>query len=140
MTIFIQPPEDFSPSAEAVGVFLEAKGKLLYLKRAPSRLAPNTWGIPGGKLEPGENSTQGAIREVFEETGIRILSPEFLGKRFIRIPQTDYAFHVFCAPLLDCVTPKLNEEHVEFRWVTPQEAFSLPLIPAGSEILLFYLS
>jgi len=30
------------------------------------------WGMPGGKLDPGEDFTQAAIREMFEETGIKV--------------------------------------------------------------------
>lgn len=31
----------------------------------------NTWVIPGGHLEPNEYPADGAIREIFEETGVR---------------------------------------------------------------------
>ncbi|HUH08052.1 MAG TPA: NUDIX domain-containing protein, partial [Egibacteraceae bacterium] len=29
------------------------------------------WSLPKGKLDPGESSPEAALREVFEETGIR---------------------------------------------------------------------
>jgi len=31
-----------------------------------------TWGFPGGHLEPGENFEEGALREVEEETGLKV--------------------------------------------------------------------
>lgn len=34
--------------------------------------APNKWELPGGKVEPGENSKEAAIREIKEETNINI--------------------------------------------------------------------
>lgn len=32
----------------------------------------NTWGIPGGIIEPGENIEEAAKREVYEETGLNV--------------------------------------------------------------------
>ncbi len=32
---------------------------------------PENWGLPGGKIDPGEEAIDAAEREVFEETGIR---------------------------------------------------------------------
>ena len=36
--------------------------------------------IPGGRLEPGENHTQAALREFEEETGISVSSSQLLGR------------------------------------------------------------
>ena len=37
------------------------------------------WGLPGGHQEVGDSSVDTAIREVFEETGLRIARPEAWG-------------------------------------------------------------
>lgn len=37
------------------------------------------WGLPGGHQEIGDSSVDTAIREVFEETGLRITRPEVFG-------------------------------------------------------------
>lgn len=61
------------------GVMLLKEGKILLGKRnddpekADSALkGEGTWTIPGGKLDFGESFEDGAEREVFEETGIRV--------------------------------------------------------------------
>jgi 8-oxo-dGTP pyrophosphatase MutT (NUDIX family) len=41
------------------------------------------WLPPGGGLEPGETPTQGAARELFEETGLRV-APADLGEPIFR--------------------------------------------------------
>lgn len=46
-----------------IEVLLEKRGK-------PPRVG--AWSIPGGHIKPGESPQQGAIRELYEETGIKV--------------------------------------------------------------------
>lgn len=39
------------------------------------------WGFPGGKLEPGESMEDAVAREVYEETGFRILPENLIAER-----------------------------------------------------------
>lgn len=141
MTVFTEPPSDFRPAVEASGVFIESNKRLLYLKRASSKLlSPNTWCIPGGKIEPGETPHDAAIREVFEEAGLKISHPIYLGHLYIRASM-DYVFHIFRYSFeLNCPSLTLNEESSEALWLHPEETKNLPLItPGGLEALNFYL-
>jgi 8-oxo-dGTP diphosphatase len=53
------------------------------------------WVAPGGKLEPGESPHEGAAREILEETGLRIESPELRGVVTEVSPRPDYQWLVF---------------------------------------------
>jgi ADP-ribose pyrophosphatase len=58
------------------GCIIEQDGKYLLCQRAiPPR--PGTWTLPAGFMESGETTEQAALREVWEETGVRaeIVSP-----------------------------------------------------------------
>ena len=59
-----------------IGVFVFKQGKLLMLKRQGSHGA-GSWSIPGGHLEFGESFEDTTIREVFEETNLKIKNIRF---------------------------------------------------------------
>ena len=52
-------------------------GKVLLTLRDPKKETyPNLWEVPGGSILSGESNTEGAIRELFEETGITATASE----------------------------------------------------------------
>lgn len=64
----------FRNSKPCAGGLILRKGKLLLLRRCIEPFL-GFWDIPGGFLEEGEHPADGAIREVFEETGL-VVEPE----------------------------------------------------------------
>ena len=51
-------------------VILDEEKNILLVKSTYNRFHP--WGLPGGGLEYGEHPEDGVIREVWEETGLRV--------------------------------------------------------------------
>jgi ADP-ribose pyrophosphatase YjhB (NUDIX family) len=49
----------------------DAQGRLLLVRRA-NQPAQGTWSLPGGRVEPGEDESAAMVREVAEETGLRV--------------------------------------------------------------------
>ncbi len=66
--------EGLSPIKQAYGVCLDDEQRVL-LQKHPER----PWNIPGGQPEPGETYEQTVIREVYEETNVRVENPRFIG-------------------------------------------------------------
>ena len=60
-----------------INVFVVRGGKLLLGKRKSS-YQDGAWGLPGGHLEHGESMIDCGIREVEEETGIKVTDLEFV--------------------------------------------------------------
>ena len=137
--VFYSPPLHFNPTVKIAGCFCDCQGKILLLKRHPKSSQGNTWGIPAGKINPEELPEQAACRELFEETGLKINSPQQIGILYLRHPNVDFIFYLFKV-LLD-KEPSVNlaiEENLEAKWLTLEEAMKFPLIGGASEVLKFY--
>jgi 8-oxo-dGTP pyrophosphatase MutT (NUDIX family) len=65
------------PPADARGfagvVLVDRRGWILLQERDEHpRIDPDCWGLSGGHLEAGETPAEGALRELEEETGVRL--------------------------------------------------------------------
>lgn len=55
----------------AAAVVRDGLGRVLVVRRSErERFLPRVWGVPCGKLEPGESPADAALRELKEETGL----------------------------------------------------------------------
>ncbi|MFE7975982.1 NUDIX hydrolase [Streptomyces shenzhenensis] len=55
----------------AAAVVMDERERVLLVRRSErERFLPRVWGVPCGKLEPGETPADGALRELKEETGL----------------------------------------------------------------------
>ena len=90
--------------------------EILILKRQHREGKSNGWCLPGGKVEPGEKSIDGAIRETFEETGIKINIPTFLGTTISA--SKEFTVNVYFTPMAKKEDVTLSiREHSEYAWV-----------------------
>jgi 8-oxo-dGTP pyrophosphatase MutT (NUDIX family) len=136
-------PEGFQPSFETSGVYIEVEGKLLFMQRHPAKPYGLNWGIPAGKLEQDETPFIAALREVKEETGLTLDPQKILtvGSLHVRFEDLDFIFHMFHTTL-----PKIPEidndpsAHIDWRWLSIDEAENLPKIIGGKEALNFLIN
>lgn len=66
---WLNPPE----TVRAVLCYINKENEYLLLLKSRGRFGEGFWNAPGGKIEPGEKPEDAAKREVFEETGLRVV-------------------------------------------------------------------
>ena len=91
-------------------------GEVLFLKRAKGGDHPGTWCFPGGGIEAKETPEQAARREFREETG-----HEISGK-LPALHRAPNGYVTFGAEIPKTFTPRINDEHTEFKWAHPDDA------------------
>lgn len=107
-----------------VKIFLRDKNsRYLLLKRSPVHYPgiKNFWDIPGGRITPGTPLLENLRREVFEETKLSVSDEAKLigAQDIIRLPEKHIVRLTFYANVEG--KPILNEEHLEYKWVTLDE-------------------
>ena len=122
----------------AGGMIFNDENKLLLIFRK------GMWDMPKGKLDEGESIEECALREVTEETGLFTLTIEhklqttyhtyFIGKELILKPS-----HWFKMKFTgnEKLTPQMEEDITEIKWVTEEEAMQLlPIMYASVEEMI----
>ena len=83
------------PIRKAVRCFLIKENKIAVIKYKIGKNIVGYYDIPGGKIEDGESSEETAIREMKEETGLKIKSAKYKGNMIIEYPDRIYDLDVF---------------------------------------------
>ena len=119
-------------------VIVDADGRVLLLKRSrASKNNAGTWEFPGGKTDPGETFDQALLREVNEETGLRISLERVVGAGECDLPERKIAYLFLEARHVNGAV-RLSEEHDAFVRVKPAELPQQNLAPQFKEFAADY--
>ncbi len=129
----------YRPDLVDVWVFRETGPReieILLMRRSAGRIVAGLWQGVSGSLEEGERVTDGALRELQEETG-------FAGPALEAFFDLDLVnqFHwspadaivsaaVFAVRVGRTAEPVLSAEHDVYRWLVPTDALDLIIWPA----------
>jgi 8-oxo-(d)GTP phosphatase len=113
-------------------------GKLMVLLIHRTRYRDVT--LPKGKVDPGEMLAETAVREIHEETGIRVALGVPVGVSRYNLPsKRQKIVHYWAAEATDAAIRASafvpNREIAALEWVTPKKAKSILSYPVDVEIL-----
>lgn len=134
-------PDSFDPDFSLSGLVLHVGDEVLLLRRCEQETYGGYWGLPAGRLDEGESPEQALVREVFEETRIRLSVDDvsFVHSFSVRYPECDFEYFVFRAVLDEVPEVVLDPaEHVDARFVSLEEALGMELVPGEERCLRAY--
>ncbi|MFC3453727.1 NUDIX domain-containing protein [Amycolatopsis speibonae] len=106
-------------------------GKILFIRRRPGSFLGGHWELPGGTVEPGEQSRETAVREFAEETGLTVrVTGERGAHSWDDVEGRPMRIHAAVYELTEGEPGEvvLNpEEHDAFAWYNREEAAGLDL-------------
>lgn len=102
----------------------ESDGKYLLLHKVKGKFGGGFWNAPGGKIETSESAEEATVREVFEETNLRVSNLQMLGDLVFyfgeRKEQPDWTAVVFKTRSFEGELVE-NGAEGKLRWFDPKD-------------------
>ncbi len=117
-------------------IVTDNEGRVLLLQRSDKVSNPQDWGFPGGGVDKDEDPAVAAMREVVEEAGIGVESPQLLS--VYRYKDSDIVLLCYAVEAKDTEVT-LNWESQDSKWASRQELVDLQLPPGHEEFKKAYL-
>src|SRR3990167_2440949 len=113
-----------------LGTFIiDEKKRLLIVKKSPNEaIDAGLWVVPGGKVKQDEHVIDALKREVKEETGLSVISHQWIGEDVFKVD--DKFFHAahFLCKVKSTNKIKLEKNLLEYKWITKSQLseFQIP--------------
>jgi len=117
-------------------ILFDKNGRILTIKRTKTDLArPLYWDFPGGKLDFGEDTNDGIIREIKEETGLDIKDLSVIDV-ISGFNDRDEFWVTICYVARPITTEvKLSGEHNNFKWIDSDKFQQLKASPRNKKFV-----
>lgn len=103
------------------------EGKYLLLRRSAEKYSEvvGKWDIVGGRIDPGSRLVENLKREIREETSLELEEePKLIAAQdILRVPGRHVVRLTYVASING--EPKLDGDHIEFKWFTKDELENL---------------
>jgi ADP-ribose pyrophosphatase YjhB (NUDIX family) len=108
----------------ASGIVTDEQGRALLVRRGIEPFK-GMWDIPGGFLEASEHPEDGVVREIFEETGLRVRPVRLIGvymDTYGPPPSEDTLNFYYECRVTDDLAPAPADDVTETGWFFPANA------------------
>ena len=102
----------------------ESTGRILVALRSPHVNEPNTYGVWGGAIDPGEDPKRAAMRELQEEAGYRG-KVKLVPAHVYTSPGGDFKYFNFLGVIEEEFKPRMDWETQDYEWVTFDELLDI---------------
>lgn len=104
-----------------IAIYCPREQALLMAKRSERVNNPYFWNFFGGQVDDGETPKAAAIRELREETGMKVGKKDIVKVAHLRLEGPGYAgierdLYFFLVLTRELIEVHLNMEHSEYRW------------------------
>lgn len=129
----------------AKGLLVDDNGKVLILREAETYEEGTNigkYGLPGGRIDPGELFYDGLRREIHEECGLEIetLKPIYVGEWFPVIKGTkNHITAIFVACRVSGQSVVLSDEHDGYEWIDPERYREYNLMDPDDKVIQSWL-
>ena len=119
--------------AVAAGVLCDPAGRVLIAERLDDGPFSGLWEFPGGKIAPGETSTEALSRELAEELGIEVTAcSSFMN---LRHEYEDRIVSIEFFIVSEWNSDPIGREGQELRWVPTNSLDARELLPADMPVI-----
>lgn len=117
----------------AAAALLDGSGRVLLARRPEGKPMAGLWEFPGGKIEPGETPEAALTREIEEELGLVIATPEPIG--FVSHGYADFHLVMLLYAVRHWQGVATGRQGQALDWVDADRLDSLPMPAADLPLL-----
>ncbi len=122
---------------QLAGCVIENKqGKILLLHRNTSER--QQWETPGGKIEPGENPTSTAKREVAEELGVEVNIVGEIGRKDFLEDGHEMGYVWYRAEIISGMPRTIEKKHDKIEYFTWDELSDMQDLSSNTKNLVIH--
>ncbi len=120
--------------------YVRRDGKTLMVHRIkkPNDMHQGKWNGLGGKLDPGETPEECAVREIYEESGLRVRNPALKGLLTFPGFANDEDWYAFVFVAADFDGELIDSPEGRLEWIADERLFDLDLWD-GDRVFLRWL-
>jgi ADP-ribose pyrophosphatase YjhB (NUDIX family) len=108
------------------GIAFDDHGRLLLIRRV-NNPGSGQWSLPGGRVEPGESDETAVVRELCEETGLKVIPGTLIGT----VTRGPYEIHDYACDVVGGVLTA-GDDASAARW---SDAADLAALEAAGELV-----